>query len=411
MSAGCLLVVLLLAVVFAPRAEEARPAIGDWGIVVGAGVGVLVYVSALLHELGHAVLARRYGHQVPAIGLSMAGGRTAVVGAARTPREELLTSAAGPAVSVGVGLVALVAALASDDALLVEVLEALVLANLLLGLLDLLPAPPLDGGRVARAVGWWVGGTKATGVRTAVWSGRAVAVTVLAYPWLAFVTWSPIPFPFLVLVCAGVFVILWLSRRCRGRYRAAVTEDPTPDVPVEAWSGVHRGPLRQGEWVRLIDAKGRRHNFELEAGQRFFSSRGHVEHDEIIGREEGFTVGSSGGAEYLVFRPLLSEYVVSMPRGAAVVYPKDAAQIVALADIFPGADVVEAGAGSGSLTCSLLRAVGPSGRLRSYERREEFADVARRNVTQHFGGDHPAWTLTLGDLVEALPASDFATTA
>jgi tRNA (adenine57-N1/adenine58-N1)-methyltransferase len=186
-----------------------------------------------------------------------------------------------------------------------------------------------------------------------------------------------------------------------------VTEDQTPDVPAAAWSGVHRGPLRPGQWVRLTDAKGRRHNFELEAGKRFFSSRGHVEHDEIIGREEGFTVTSSGGAEYLVFRPLLSEYVVSMPRGAAVVYPKDAAQIVALADVFPGADVVEAGAGSGSLTCSLLRAVGPAGRVRSFERREEFADVARRNVVQHFGGDHPAWTLTVGDVVEALPASGF----
>ena len=92
-----------------------------------------------------------------------------------------------------------------------------------------------------------------------------------------------------------------------------------------------------------------------------------------------------------MFRPLLSEFVVSMPRGAAVVYPKDAAQIVAMADIFPGAHVVEAGVGSGALTCSLLRAVGPTGRVSSYERREEFADVARRNVDQFFGGDHPAW--------------------
>ena len=120
-------------------------------------------------------------------------------------------------------------------------------------------------------------------------------------------------------------------------------------------------------------------------GKRFFSNRGHLDHDEMIGREEGFTVTSSAGGEYLVFRPLLSEFVVSMPRGAAVVYPKDAAQIVAMADIFPGAHVVEAGVGSGALTCSLLRAVGPHGRVSSYERREEFADVARRNVSQFFG--------------------------
>ena len=152
---------------------------------------------------------------------------------------------------------------------------------------------------------------------------------------------------------------------------------------------MHRGPLRAGEWVRLLDGKGRRHNFCLEPGKRFFSNKGHLEHDELIGREEGFTVTSSAGGEYLVFRPLLSEFVISMPRGAAVVYPKDAAQIVAMADIFPGAHVVEAGAGSGALTCSLLRAVGPGGRVTSYERREEFADVARRNVTQFFGGRPP----------------------
>jgi Zn-dependent protease len=210
-SVSCLLVVLLLAAVFAPRVRQASPAIGDWSVVVGVGVGVLVYLSALLHEVGHAVLACRYGHEVPAIGLSMAGGRTAVVGAARTPGEELATSAAGPVVSVGVGLVALAAARGVDDALVVEVLEALVLANLLLGLLDLLPAPPLDGGRVARAIGWWVGGTKARGVRAAVWSGRVVAVAVLVYPAVAIATWSPLPIPLLLLLCPGVALVLWLA--------------------------------------------------------------------------------------------------------------------------------------------------------------------------------------------------------
>ena len=169
------------------------------------------------------------------------------------------------------------------------------------------------------------------------------------------------------------------------------------------WSGVRRGPLVVGEWVRLVDAKGRRHNICLEAGKRFHTNRGGIDHDELIGRDEGFTIVSSSGGEYLVFRPLLSEFVVSMPRGAAVVYPKDAAQIVAMADIYPGATVVEAGAGSGALSCSLLRAVGPAGRLLSFERREEFAAVARQNVIQFFGGEHPAWTLTLGDLAEELP--------
>ncbi|MCW2783679.1 MAG: transposase [Marmoricola sp.] len=181
---------------------------------------------------------------------------------------------------------------------------------------------------------------------------------------------------------------------------------PATDPSGQSWSGVSRGPLRVGEWVRLVDGKGRRHNICLEEGKSFHTNRGGIEHTELIGRDEGFTVTSTSGGEYLVFRPLLNEFVVSMPRGAAVVYPKDAAQIVAMADIFPGARVVEAGVGSGALTCSLLRAVGPTGRVSSYERREEFADVARKNVTQFFGGDHPAWQLTVGDLVTALPDVD-----
>jgi len=164
--------------------------------------------------------------------------------------------------------------------------------------------------------------------------------------------------------------------------------------------------LRAGEWVRLTDTKGRRHNICLQAGKQFFTNRGSLDHDDLIGRPEGFALTSSAGGEYLVFRPLLSEFVVSMPRGAAVVYPKDAAQIVAMADIFPGAHVVEAGVGSGALTCSLLRAAGPGGRVSSYERRQEFADVAAQNVDQFFSGRHPAWQLTVGDLVDALAEED-----
>lgn len=188
-----------------------------------------------------------------------------------------------------------------------------------------------------------------------------------------------------------------------------MTDQTTPADPAEradaSWSGVRRGPLCEGEWVRLLDAKGRKHNIRLQAGLTFHTNKGGLAHDDLIGRDEGFTVTSTNGGDYLVFRPLLSEFVVSMPRGAAVVYPKDAAQVVAMADIFPGATVVEAGAGSGALTCSLLRAVGPGGRLLSFERREEFAEVAERNVRQFFGRDelHPAWRLQVGDLVEALP--------
>ena len=163
-------------------------------------------------------------------------------------------------------------------------------------------------------------------------------------------------------------------------------------------SGVRRGPLLAGERVRLTDPKGRNHSVVLEAGKTFFTSKGGIEHDGLIGGPEGVVVTSSGGVDYLVMRPLLADFVVSMPRGAAVVYPKDAAQIVTMADVFPGARVVEAGAGSGALTCSLLRAVGPTGAVTSYERREDFAEIARRNVASFFGGDHPAWRLEVADL-------------
>lgn len=171
-----------------------------------------------------------------------------------------------------------------------------------------------------------------------------------------------------------------------------------PHAAEPEWSGTRRGPLCAGERVRLSDPKGRRHNVLLQDGETFFTHKGGIRHDDIIGQPEGIVVSSTGGVDYLVLRPLLSEYVVSMPRGATVVYPKDAAQILTMADIFPGAHVVEAGAGSGALTCSLLRAVGCNGRVSSYERRPEFADTARNNVTKFFGGEHPAWQLTVGDL-------------
>jgi len=183
-------------------------------------------------------------------------------------------------------------------------------------------------------------------------------------------------------------------------------DDPETSAVDTQLSGVRRGPLRAGERVRLTDPKGRNHSVLLEAGKTFFTAKGAIEHDALIGAPDGNVVTSSGGTEYLVLRPLLENFVTSMPRGAAVVYPKDAAQIVTMADIFPGAHVVEAGVGSGALTCSLLRAVVPGGRVTSYERREDFAEIAERNVTSFFGAPHPSWTLTVGDLAIDLAERD-----
>jgi len=167
-------------------------------------------------------------------------------------------------------------------------------------------------------------------------------------------------------------------------------------------SGVRIGPLQAGERVTLTDPKNRRHSVLLAEGGTFHTTKGGVSHDELIGGPEGVVVTSVGGTAYLALRPLLNEFTVTMPRQAAVIYPKDAAQILMTCDVFPGARVVEAGAGSGALSCSLLRAVGPTGRVRSYERREEFADQARRNVESFFGHAPATWELTLGDLVESL---------
>ncbi|KWX01298.1 tRNA (adenine-N1)-methyltransferase [Carbonactinospora thermoautotrophica] len=163
-----------------------------------------------------------------------------------------------------------------------------------------------------------------------------------------------------------------------------------------------RGPFQIGDRVQLTDPKGRNYRITLQEGKIFHTHKGQIAHDEIIGRPEGIVVRSSSGVEYLAMRPLLADYVVSMPRGAAVIYPKDAAQIIGMADVFPGARVVEAGVGSGALTCWLLQAVGDQGMVHSYERRADFAEIARRNVETFFHGPHPAWRLTIGDFAESL---------
>ncbi len=157
--------------------------------------------------------------------------------------------------------------------------------------------------------------------------------------------------------------------------------------------------------MQLTDPNGRMHTITLEAGRQFHTHKGILDHDSLIGGPDAVVV-TIGTTQYLALKPLLSDYVLSMPRGAQIVYPKDAGNIVAMADIFPGAHVVEAGVGSGALSMSLLQAVGASGRLSSYERRQDFADIARRNVERYFGAPHPAWTITVGDLQAELTERD-----
>jgi len=167
-------------------------------------------------------------------------------------------------------------------------------------------------------------------------------------------------------------------------------------------------PLRVGESVQLTDDRGKHHTIVLEEGKRFHTHRGSIGHDDLIGSPEGCVVYSDRKVPYLALRPLLMDFVLSMPRGATVIYPKDSAAIISVADVFPGARVLEAGAGSGALSCSLLRAIGPNGRLFSFERREDFAEIAAANVLKFFGEPQATWSLTTGDLVESLPDSEAA---
>jgi len=155
-----------------------------------------------------------------------------------------------------------------------------------------------------------------------------------------------------------------------------------------------------GDRVQLTDPKGRKYTMVLEVGATFHTHRGALEHDALIGQPEGSVITSAGKTDYLALRPLLTDYVLSMPRGAAVIYPKDAAQIVHWGDVFPGARVLEAGAGSGALTCSLLRAVGPDGSVLSYEVRQDHADHAVRNVETFFGSRPGNWELRVTDMAE-----------
>lgn len=160
------------------------------------------------------------------------------------------------------------------------------------------------------------------------------------------------------------------------------------------------GIFQAGDRAQFTDAKGRRYTTVLVPGGDFHTHRGAIPHDAVIGLPDGSVVKAVNGDPFLVLRPLLVDYVMSMPRGAQVIYPKDAAQIVHEGDIFPGARVLEAGAGSGALTLSLLRAVGPQGRVISYELRDDHAVHARRNVETFLGHLPDNWQLVMGDVAD-----------
>jgi tRNA (adenine57-N1/adenine58-N1)-methyltransferase catalytic subunit len=164
-------------------------------------------------------------------------------------------------------------------------------------------------------------------------------------------------------------------------------------------------PFAPGDRVLLIDAKQRRHLITLAEGGAFHSHTGVLEHASLLGRDEGVTVRTTMNARMVAVRPTLSEFVLKMPRGAQVIYPKDLGPILMLADVFPGARVLESGVGSGALTMTLLRAIGPTGRVLGYELREDFADRARRNVESFLGPDLPL-EIEVRDAYDGIDADD-----
>ena len=162
-----------------------------------------------------------------------------------------------------------------------------------------------------------------------------------------------------------------------------------------------------GDRIQLTDPKGKLYSFTIVAGKEWHTHKGWISHDDLVGMPEGSVVSTTAGLKFTAFKPLLADYVLTMPRGATIVYPKDAAMILGLADIYPGARVLEAGVGSGALTISLLRAVGDGGSVHSVERRADFAENARSNIENYVGSAPANWRLTVGDLQEQEVSDDY----
>lgn len=163
----------------------------------------------------------------------------------------------------------------------------------------------------------------------------------------------------------------------------------------------NNGFFAEGDRIQLTDPKGKMYTFTITAGKEWHTHKGWIVHNDLIGMPEGSVVSTSAGLKFTAFKPLIGDFVLSMPRGATIVYPKDAAMILGVADIFPGAKVIEAGVGSGALTISLIRAVGNEGTVDSFERREDFAAIATENVRTYFGEIPKQWKLRVGSVQES----------
>jgi Zn-dependent protease len=181
-SSTWFIVAALIAVVVAPRVDEARPDLGALKYVAGLAFAMILYISVLLHEASHAYVARHYGYRVTSITLHFLGGMTAIDSEAKRPRQEFWIAFVGPVTSIAVGGAALGLWFVTPDGLLQVAVEGLAGANLLVGILNLVPGLPLDGGRVLKAAVWGVTGDQHRGAIVAGWTGRVVAAAALLWP-------------------------------------------------------------------------------------------------------------------------------------------------------------------------------------------------------------------------------------
>jgi Zn-dependent protease len=223
------LIAALIAWTVAPRVDQVSPGLGGLKYVAGFAFAVVLYLSVLLHEASHAYMARHYGFEISSITLHFLGGATAIEGEARTPRQELLIAVVGPLTSLAVGVAALGLWFVTPDGLLLMAVEGLAGANLIVGLLNLVPGLPLDGGRVLKSLVWGATGDMLRGTAVAAWAGRMTAVLVLTWPLLQEPLFDRPPDIFDALLAGLIAMFLWTSAtaslksaRARGRLPALV---------------------------------------------------------------------------------------------------------------------------------------------------------------------------------------------
>lgn len=204
-----LVVALLIAFLLAPRIEQVEPGLGNLKYVAGVAFAVLLYLSVLLHEISHALMAQRYGLGVRSISLHFLGGATEIDSETRSPGQEFKVAVVGPLTSIAVGLVALALYFLASDGLLGLALESLAGANLIVGVLNLVPGLPLDGGRVLRALVWRITGNMHRGTIVAAWGGRVAAVLVLAVPLLGALAFDNSPHVFDYAMAFIIASFLW----------------------------------------------------------------------------------------------------------------------------------------------------------------------------------------------------------